>query len=38
MAFLLTKFWQDNLSNSRTNDMHDLLIFGKDVKVFLKKD
>ena len=26
--------WQGHLSNSRTNDMHDLLVFGKNVKFF----
>jgi len=29
-------FWQGHLCNSRTNTIQDLLLFGKDVKVFLK--
>ncbi len=28
-------FWQGHLRNSRDDTMHDLLLFGKDVKVFL---
>ena len=28
-------FWQDILCNSRTNEIHDLLQFSKDIKVFL---
>ena len=30
-------FWQGHLCNSRTNEIHDLLCFGKDVKAFLGK-
>ena len=29
-------FWQGHLCNSRTEFMRDLLLFGKDVKVFLQ--
>ena len=36
MAFLLTKFWQDNLSNSRTDEMRDLLSFRKEVKKYFQ--
>ncbi len=28
--------WQDILCNSRTDDIHDLLQFGKEIKVFLE--
>ena len=28
-------FWQDHLCNLRVDDIHDLLLFGKEVKVFL---
>ena len=28
-------FWQDILCNSRTEFMRDLLLFGKEIKVFL---
>ena len=28
--------WQDILCNSRANDMHDLLQFGKEIKTFLQ--
>lgn len=27
-------FWQGHLCNSRTNDIRELLLFGKDVKEF----
>ena len=30
-------FWQGHLCNSRTDFLHELLLFGKDVKVFLAK-
>ena len=30
-------FWQDTLCNSRTDEIKELLLFGKDVKVFSKK-
>ena len=29
-------FWQGVSCNSRTDEMHDLLSFGKEVKVFLQ--
>ena len=28
---------RDNLSNSRTDEIHNLLRFGRDIKVFLDK-
>jgi len=30
-------FWQPHLCNSRTDFLHDLLLFGKEIKVFLNK-
>ncbi len=34
MRFYL--FWQDILCNSRANEMHDLLRFGKETELFLQ--
>jgi len=30
-------FWQGHLCNSRTDFIHELLLFGKDIKTFLNK-
>ena len=31
------QIWQGHLSNSQANDLRDLLLFGKDVKVFFNE-